>query len=314
MPRRLPSLPCPGTVVVVAGAVCACVTALGAHATFSGAASPARQAAGRERAMYVSVVNSDGVPVTDLGAREFTVREDGVAREVLRAEKAEGPVTLALAVDNSEAATTVVPDVRRALTTFVQQMGGRHPIAVTTLADRPTILQDYTLVVPQLTRGVERIFPVSGSGAYLLQAIRELATGLARRDFERGVIVAVTTEGPEFSELNSGRVLEPLQQSGASLYAFVFRAAVPPDPADQSVHQRAIVLDQGPQTTGGRRVDLLTSMALEGALKQLAAQLTNEYRITYARPETLIPPSKITVSVTRPGLDARGTPIKPKRG
>ncbi len=70
----------------------------------------------------------------------------------------------------------------------------------------------------------------------------------------------------------------------------------------------------GPRETGGRHVDLLSSMALDQALKKLGDQLTNEYRITYSRPETLIPPEKIEVSVTRPGLDARGTPIKSKRG
>jgi hypothetical protein len=78
------------------------------------------------------------------------------------------------------------------------------------------------------------------------------------------------------------------------------------------VRQRAVVLDRGPRETGGRRVDLLTSMALDDALQKLARQLTNEYRITYSRPESLIPPEKIEVGVKRPGLDARGTPARQK--
>ena len=51
-------------------------------------------------------------------------------------------------------------------------------------------------------------------------------------------------------------------------------------------------------------------MALSGALTRLADELTNQYRITYGRPDTLIPPEKIEVSVRRPGLTVRGTPIK----
>lgn len=276
--------------------------------------TPAQDARARERGMYVSVVNRDGTPVTDLSAREFVVREDGVAREVLMAERADDPITIALLVDNSQAATPVMADVRRALKAFVERMGGANPIAVTTVAERPTIVQDYTLLVPQLTRGVERIFPVPGSGAYLLQALREVSTGFTRRDFDRGVMLAITTEGPEFSDLDYEQVLPSLRQSGAALNAFVFHASSAPDPASDSVRNRALVLDLGPRLTGGRRENLLSSMALDGALAKLADQLANEYRITYGRPESLIPPEKIEVSVTRPGLDARGTPIRPRRG
>lgn len=142
----------------------------------------------------------------------------------------------------------------------------------------------------------------------------DVATGFAKRDFDRGIILAISTEGPEFSELNYDQVLPLLRASGAALEAFVFAARSAPDPADPNVRNRAVVLDAGPRETGGRRVDLLTSMALDAALKTLANQLTNEYRITYARPESLIPPEKIEVSVTRPGLEARGTPIRSKRG
>ena len=62
-----------------------------------------------------------------------------------------------------------------------------------------------------------------------------------------------------------------------------------------------------------RRDSLLASTALPGALKKLAAELKGQYRVTYARPQSLIPPEKVTVSATRPGLTARGTLIQEKR-
>jgi hypothetical protein len=40
-------------------------------------------------------------------------------------------------------------------------------------------------------------------------------------------------------------------------------------------------------------------------MAQLAAELVNQYVVTYSRPETLIPPEKIAVTVTKPGLTAR---------
>ena len=75
-----------------------------------------------------------------------------------------------------------------------------------------------------------------------------------------------------------------------------------------------MVLDEGPKTTGGRREDLLTSMALADELKQLANELTHQYRVTYARPQSLIPPERVTVAAAKPGLTARGTVIKEQQG
>jgi hypothetical protein len=51
-------------------------------------------------------------------------------------------------------------------------------------------------------------------------------------------------------------------------------------------------------------------MALSARLKQLADELTHEYRVTYARPQSLIPPEHVTVAARKPGMTARGTLIK----
>ena len=76
---------------------------------------------------------------------------------------------------------------------------------------------------------------------------------------------------------------------------------------------RSIVLDRGTSENGGRRDQLLSGMALNDRLKLLAAQLSHQYRVTYARPQSLIPPEKVTVSTARPGLTARGTPTKERQ-
>lgn len=156
-------------VAVAMGIALVLTSTPGAVGSAPGASGQARST--RERGIYVSVVTRDGVPVTDVSNREFVVREDGVRREVLMVEKAADPLTIALVVDNTSAAEPFVADMRRALKTFVTRMAGKNPMAVTTFGDRPTILQDYTLVAADLQRAVERIFPQPGSGSYLLQAL-----------------------------------------------------------------------------------------------------------------------------------------------
>src|SRR5687768_9260878 len=102
----------------------------------------------RERTVFVSVVDKNGEPATDLTVRDFVVREDKTAREVLRVSKADDPIDIALLVDNSAAIDTNVTFMRDGLTRFVTAMnrgeGGTTQIAVIGLAARPTILADYT--------------------------------------------------------------------------------------------------------------------------------------------------------------------------
>ena len=45
---------------------------------------------------------------------------------------------------------------------------GLGPVAIIGVADRPTTLRDYTTNAAQLADGIGRIFPMSGSGATLL--------------------------------------------------------------------------------------------------------------------------------------------------
>jgi hypothetical protein len=71
-----------------------------------------------------------------------------------------------------------------------------------------------------------------------------------------------------------------------------------------------ILLDRGPRESGGVRSDVVTSMALDGRLGLLATQLANQYRVVYSRPESIIPPDKFAVSVTRPDLEAHGAPAR----
>jgi hypothetical protein len=266
------------------------------------------------RSMYVSVVNEQGAPVPGLGPSDFIVREDRVEREVLRAAPATDPMQVAVLVDNSAAARDGINDLRKSLHDFINVMmmqpdlTGKTEMALTTLADRPTIIVDYTTSAAQLHKGVDRIFSQPGSGTLLLEGIIEICKGIKAREAKRPVIVAITTEGQEFSERYHDLVLDPLKSSGASFHALV----VGPMSKGMSdaERERGIVLDEGTSLTGGRRENVLTSMSLPEKLKEVANELTHQYLVTYAHPESLIPPERITVASKRPGLTARGVVVK----
>jgi len=264
-----------------------------------------------QRAMYVSVVNQTGAPVPDLGPSDFIVREDNATREVLRVVPAEDPMQIAILVDTSRAARDDIAHMRTALPPFIAALTGgenKNHVAIIAIGERPTVFTDYSTSPAALKKGVDRIWAMPDSGAYLLDAIVEVCQGLKKREAARPVIVSITTEGPELSNLQYQQVLEPLRASGAAYHAITLGRAS--TSMSDEVRNRNVVLDEGPRTTGGSRGELLTSMALEGKLRELANQLTHQYKVTYARPQSLIPPERITVAASKPGLTARGTPIK----
>jgi VWFA-related protein len=257
-----------------------------------------------QRAVYVSVVDREGSPVSDLGPSDFEIREDNAVREVLRVAPATTPMQIALIVDNSQAASEFVRDYRAALPGFIDALlGGEprlgHEIAIIGVAERPTILTDYTSSRARLADGIGRLFAMPDSGAYLLDGLIETSRGILKRRSERPVIVVLTTEGPELSARHYTTVLEPLRASGATLHVVTLGRPL------LGSQDRVIALSQGARDTGGRYDMVLVGSALPSRLQEVAAELKSQYVVTYGRPQTLLPPERVTVKTTRPGLTAR---------
>jgi hypothetical protein len=268
-----------------------------------------------QRAMYVSALNEAGAPIPDLGPADFIVREDNMSREVLKVEPAVEPMQIALLVDTSQAARDDIAHVRTALPGFVTALTTgdvKNEVAIIAIGERPTVFTNYTFNQAELKKGIDRIWSMQGSGAYLLDGIIEVCQGFKKRGAQRPVIVAILSEGPELGNRQYDQVLDPLRASGAAFHAITLGR--PSSSLSDEMRNRNMVLDEGPRTTGGRREELLTSMALDGKLKLLADELTHQYKVTYARPQSLIPPERVTVAAAKPGMTARGTLIKEAQG
>jgi Ca-activated chloride channel family protein len=254
--------------------------------------------------VYVSVLDSKGAPVTGLRADEFRVKEDGTAREVLKAGAATEPLTVALLVDDSQAATAATQMIREAVDAFVSSLAGKAEISIVTYGERPTIVVDYTTDQTKLLSSAKRIFPRTGAGAYLMDAIVDVSRGLQKRKAARPVIAVLMMENDvEFSNRHFDNVLGELAKGGGALH--VVALGQPGSSLSDEVRNRDQVVAVGTERTGGRRDNVLAFTAAAPKMKQLSQELQNQYVVTYARPQTLIPPERIEVTVSKPGLTVR---------
>jgi VWFA-related protein len=287
-----------------AAAVCAAFVSL--------STAPHAAQVAREGIMFVSAVDRDGEPVSDLGPDAFQIREDGIRREVLRVSRATEALDIALLVDNSAAASDDITFLRTGLSKFVAKMAPGNHVAVIALADRPTILVDYTDDTKKLSDAVGRLFAMSQSGMTLLDGIFETTRGLSKRETSRAVIVPVFTDGIEFTNRYSKDIVAALQDEDVALHMVTIGQFYHSE--EHATRERSFLLDAGPRGSGGQRISLLSPHGLDDALQRLARELSSQYKVVYGRPQQLITPERAEVSSARAGVTMRGARARGESG
>ena len=304
----------------------------------------AQSAAGQFQ-RFVSVLDDDR-PVLGLGVEDFVVEEDGVRREVLRVEPAAVPFDLAILVDEGMVASSNLSHVREALTTFVQVMAG-HDVSLFSFGNQRRTVVPFTKNTQRLTQATRTFAGFPESSAYLLEAMLETAHDLARRQSQRPALVVFTRtdrgigdmaiRGPGFSvtrltpdaarDRTADGVVEELLRTGVVVNAVVTTRFEPLGFTDsrsdglatitsgaggfrwlQENRERERVLDKAPTDTGGLLYKVSSTSGIAERLVRIADELLNQYLVTYARPEMLVPPEETRVDVIDDDLTVRSTP------
>jgi hypothetical protein len=272
--------------------------------TGAGGALDAQGAADRQQTVFVSAVDQDGNFVEDLTVDDVVVREDGRLREVLSVTRATDPMDVALLIDTSSAAIGSIQDVRAGVAAFLDAIGDTHRVALVTLASRPTIAVEYTTNRERLREAAAGLFALPSTAGTRLDALVEVARGLDQRDTERVAIVPVVFEGGEQTRFYTDDVLAALERSGASLHAITVGEFV--NTGQEPSRSLAEVWERGPRASGGQRLIIRVSNALDTVMGRLGAELNAQYRVTFGRPDSLIPPEELEIEASRGGLTLRG--------
>jgi hypothetical protein len=259
----------------------------------------------RQQQTDVIVVDRNNSAVTNLTMDDFVVREDGVAREVISVGPGQPPSPIVLLVDNSQASEPTILDLRKGLTGFVDAIAASDSavqIGLRTFGERPTKVSDPTTAA--LVRlGIERIFHRSGTGAHMLEAIVETSNDLAKSGaVAPAIVVFVVEAGPEFSQDDRPRVAEALKRAGATLWVVALQARAGALVSSTEARERAAVIGDGTVESGGLSLPVLSSQSIPQAFERLHALFTSRQRITYGRPDTLIPPETLEITTRREDL------------
>jgi VWFA-related protein len=282
--------------------VCA-LTAAMVLISVQGAATAAQ---GKTRLLFASITDKAGIPAADLTPADLTLREDGQAREVVSIKKSTTPITVSLLIDSSHVVQGMTQELRIGMTNFVTTLLKQSPdstISLATFGDRPTPVRDFTSSAAVLTKDTNRIFPVTGAGSYLMDAIIESTKALKKVESPRKVIVAFVDEGgEEFSNSNRQQVFEAAKASGASVWVVVLQGGNTSLDTTEGRDRSAVIGDL-PRQSGGTTLTILNKQGLPDKMVHMANLIANQFEITYGRPDAMIPPSKLELTVSKKNLN-----------
>jgi hypothetical protein len=276
-----------------------------------GAPATLAQTRSLERTLFVSALDSRGAPVEGLGPDAFIVRENGARREILRVSRATEPIDITVMIDNSAAATDEMSFIRSALPKFVATLAPANPIALIGLAERPTILLPSTTDVKRLTTRAEGLFALPGTGMTLLDAMVEVSDGLMKRPGSRAAIVAIFTDGVEFTDRYAKEVVQALTKARASAHLLTIGKFM--EDTSLPYRERVFFISQVGRT-GGQQISMMAPHPLAANLERVAKELMSQYKVVYARPDALIPPDSVELVSGREGITMRGTPDRSQKG
>lgn len=257
------------------------------------------------RHTYVTVVDNDGQPVTDLTPADFRLRENNRDRDIVSVEPATEPMHIALML---EEALTPAGGARQGLFEFVKQMQGKAEMSLVVVGLSNRVAVPATMDANALVAGLNDL-PLSQRQQvnHVLEGIGEMARVFQKDRPTRPVMVMVALDSQQVSSEQAQSVLDLLRDSNAQLHVVsVETPQMALDPSQMMESSgRAQVLGDGPKQSGGRQWPVTALTAIPKAMLSIANDLSNQYKITYTLPAGTDPSDRLNVTTNRRGVTLR---------
>jgi VWFA-related protein len=232
---------------------------------------------------YVAVTDQGRFPVTGLLAEDFTIEEGDVPIDWLLASwiaDSHPTISVALLLDYSNSITNEPDNVdamRRAATSFVQQLDERDEAQIVKFGTQAVVVADFTSDKDDLISAIEST-PDTGGGTTLLYDTLVAAIGdISERTKDRKAIIILTDgedndgKGVPLSDADLYDVIADAREMGVPVFTIGLGDRVNPDDLSELAN-----------STGGTYSESATPDNLLTIYNQLANLLfENQYILTY---------------------------------
>jgi hypothetical protein len=283
------------------------------------AAGIAASAQAPTRRIFVTALNANGAPYTDLGPDDFIVKEGGKPHTVSTVGPALDKMQIAILVDDNGSGL-----FRVAVARFMESLLSRAEFSIRVVTGQTMKLVDWTEDPGYLSDAVAKLGARPGTaaseGTQLLDGIVGASRELEKRKAKRPVIVALTVGGADATPMQPEDALNELKRSGAELYVVSvlssqIRANVTPtksaDIFDQG-HALVAVLGDGPARSGGDRVEVSAIAGVDTGLQSFADQLKHQLCVEYPL-EGAKPSDRVSITLKRKDVTVRAPTHVPNR-
>jgi len=269
--------------------------------------------------IFLSAVDGDGKPVTDLRAEDVNIQTDGSVCKTTKFELIEWPVKLTLMVDNGPVHNDALRQLKEALRLFLAELPTDMEVQMISTDPAPRFIYKAGTDRVKLLSSIDLLIPDSGAPKFI-DAMAEAADRINKdktdKNKEKGnyfpVMMMVGSAGVEGSNPRDYQIAKLFKQVGDN--------AITVHVVMQQSSNRSTDIGSGSnpievglrltQGTGGRYEAINTGTRLSTLLPEYGKQIarshqrqSHQYRIT-CQPTGAGTPRQITAATNRSGLSA----------
>jgi Ca-activated chloride channel family protein len=261
-------------------------------------------------ALNVTVTDPSNRYITDLGAEDFLVYENGVRQDIGYFSRTSLSLSVSLLLDSSASMEDKMRTTQEAALGFVQSLRLEDQAQVIDFDSRVSVLAPFTSSKAALEKAIASTVPGGSTSLYtaIYIALRELKKTEARgmEDLRRRAVI-VLSDGEDTSSLVSyDEVLELARRSETAIYAIGIRSK-DTNWTGKSSGQSEFALRQLTTQTGGRVFFPSSIDELKGIYAVISQELSSQYLVGYTSTDQKRDGAwrRLTVRTTRTGSTAR---------
>ena len=266
--------------------------------------------------IFMSAVDADGKPVTDLKAEEVDLQVDGASCPTTRFEAIDWPTRLTVMVDNSPVFNDSLRQLRESLRAFFKALPPSMEVSLISTAPAPRFIYKAGTDRVKLMSSIDLITPDSAAPRFI-DALAEAADrAVKEKSKEKNNFFPVFfilgnngVEGSSPRDYQINKLLKQTVESAATVHIVMLSNANRQLDIGAGTNQIEVGLKLT-QLTGGRYEAIAAQTRLTTLLPEFATQIarsqvrqSNQFRIT-CQPPAGSKPQRITAATRRDGISA----------